>query len=56
MKTEPSPEVKVILSDYVRRQREKYGENWKEIKAAEMAAQTAPVIHRLMSLVRDVKK
>jgi hypothetical protein len=62
MKTEPSPEVKAILSAWVKAQRAKYGENWKEIKAAEMAAQTAPAIERLLkirdalSVVRDVKK
>lgn len=34
----PSPEVKAILKTWVALQKEKYGENWKEILAKEMAA------------------
>ncbi|WP_287122108.1 hypothetical protein [Mesorhizobium sp.] len=56
MSNEPSPEVKAILRSYVEVQREKYGENWKEIKAAEMAAKTAPVIGRLFDVLQGLKK
>lgn len=56
MTPEPSPEVKAILRAYVAKQREKYGEDWKAIKAAEMAAQTAPAVHKLFDLLRQVQK
>ena len=56
MTAEPSPEVKAILRAYVARQREKYGENWKEIKAAEMTAQMAPTLDKLFNLLQQVKK
>jgi hypothetical protein len=56
MKTEVSPEVKAILSAYVKAQREKYGDDWKRIKAAEMAAQTAPVVGDLLALLQKVKR
>lgn len=35
----PSPELKEIMKKFVRTQKEKYGENWKEILAKEMTAQ-----------------
>lgn len=50
--SEPSPEVKAILREFFAKQREKYGENWKSILAAEMTEQTAPVINALLSLVK----
>jgi hypothetical protein len=46
----PSPAVRAMLSEFVRINRERYGENWKEIVAKEMAAKTAPVLEALLKL------
>lgn len=54
--TEPSPAVKAILKAYVEKQREKYGDNWKEIKAAELAAKTAPVAIKLRDALMQLSK
>lgn len=56
MTHEPSPEVKAMLGAFVRKQREKYGDDWKRIKAEEMTAQMSPVIHGLLELGKQVKK
>lgn len=32
-----SPEVKTIIKNYVETQKEKYGQDWKKIKAKEMS-------------------
>ena len=37
--TAPSPELKEIMKKFVQIQKEKYGENWKEVLAKEMTAQ-----------------
>jgi hypothetical protein len=47
---EPSPEVKKIIGEFCRIQREKYGEDWKKILAKEMAAKTTPVLEALLKL------
>jgi hypothetical protein len=47
---DPSPEVKAMIGQFVRVQREKYGDDWKEKLSAEMAQQTAPFIERLLDL------
>lgn len=52
----PSPEVKVIISDFVRIQREKYGDDWKEKLSAEVAAGAAPFVNALLSLRKDAPK
>ncbi len=52
----PTPEVKAILSEWVRIQRERHGENWKEIVAKDMAAKTAPTLERLMTVLRSGAK
>lgn len=53
---QPSPEVKAIISDYVKAQREKYGDDWKRLKAAEMTAQTMPSVNRLLNLLQRAQK
>ena len=45
-----SPEVKDTIRAFVAAQRKKYGEDWKSKLAAEMAAKTAPVVERLLTL------
>lgn len=52
---EPGPEVKAILGDYVRAQREKYGEDWKAKKAAEMAAEMSPTLNALFDALMRKK-
>ena len=52
---EPSPEVKSILKEFVRVQRDKHGPDWKRVVAADMAKKTTPVIEALLQL-RDMKK
>lgn len=47
-----SPEAKAYIAEFVRIQREKYGEDWKKILAAEMAAKTAPVMEAFLKLQR----
>jgi hypothetical protein len=49
---EPPPEVRAILKSWIAQQREKYGPDWKEILAAEMAAKTEPVISAMLKLTR----
>lgn len=49
-RAEPSEEVKAVIREFVRVQRERYGENWKDVLAAEMAAKTAPVVDMLLKL------
>ncbi|MGF7008105.1 hypothetical protein [Aminobacter sp. BE322] len=56
MKTEPSPEVKAILAEFVKKQRAKYGPDWKEKLAAEMAEKAAPVVTALLALRDRAKK
>lgn len=56
MKTELSPEVKQMISKFVQIQRLKYGPDWKNILAAEMAAKTAPVVEKLLVLRDQVRK
>lgn len=41
---EPSPEVRKLIGQWAKMQHEKYGENWKEILAKEMADKTAPLL------------
>lgn len=45
---EPSPEVKKILGEFVRVNREKYGPNWKAILAKEMEEKSAPFLQALL--------
>lgn len=47
---EPSPEVKEILKEFVKKQKAKYGDDWKEILSKEMAEQTTPVLKGLLEL------
>jgi hypothetical protein len=49
-RTEPSPEVKKILGEFCRIQREKYGDDWKAIPAKEMSAKTTPFLQALLKL------
>ena len=51
----PTPQVRAMLAEFVRVNRERYGENWKEIVAAEMTAKTAPVLTALLKLRKDGK-
>ncbi len=46
----PSPEVKAILSDFVRVNREKYGDDWKAILAKKMSEQSAPMLEAFLKL------
>jgi hypothetical protein len=52
-RTEPSAEVKAYIGEFVRIQREKYGEDWKKVLAAEMAAKTAPVMQAFIALQKS---
>lgn len=52
----PSPEVKAIIGEFCRIQREKYGPNWKRILAEEMAAKTAPVLQKFIELQKTRPK
>ena len=47
----PSPEVKALISQWVKMQRAKYGPNWKEIVAKEMVEKTAPMLCRLIDVL-----
>lgn len=47
---EPSPEVKKIIGEFVRVNREKYGDDWKKILAKEMADQSRPFLEALLKL------
>lgn len=49
MATPPSPEVKAIIGEFCRIQREKYGPDWKRILAEEMAAQTRPFLEKVLA-------
>ena len=49
---EPSAEVKAILGDYCRRQRELLGSDWKAIKAAELTREMAPGLNKLFDLLK----
>lgn len=49
----PSPEVRAMLAEFARVNREKYGDNWPAVVAREMAETTAPVISALMKLRKD---
>lgn len=53
---EPSPEVKAVIRNFVAVQREKYGENWKEILSAKMAAEAEPFVSALLALRDRAKK
>jgi hypothetical protein len=46
----PSPEVRAMLAEFARINRERYGENWKEIVAKQVAESTAPVLSALLKL------
>jgi hypothetical protein len=46
----PSPEVRAMLAEFARVNRERYGENWKEIVAKQVAESTAPVLSALLKL------
>ena len=45
-----SPEAKAMIGKFVRIQEEKYGPDWKNKLAAEMAAKTAPVLEAFIRL------
>ena len=47
---EASPEVKAIIREFCRIQREKYGPDWKKILAKEMAGKSAPFIEAFLKL------
>lgn len=49
----PSPEVRAMLAQFARVNREKYGENWPSVVAGQVAEKTAPVIAGLMKLRKD---
>ena len=44
----PSSEVKKAIGEFVRVQREKYGDDWKAILAKEMAEKSAPLLQALL--------
>jgi hypothetical protein len=52
MRPEPSPEVRAILKEFCRLQREKYGPEWTRILAKEMAEKTAPYAHAILNMGR----
>lgn len=52
---EPSPEVKKILGEFCRLQREKYGPDWKRVLAGEMAEQAKPGIEAILRLQKALR-
>lgn len=50
MEKEPSPEVRAVLREFCKIQREKYGPDWKRIFAKEMTEKTAPYIDAILKL------
>lgn len=55
MTNDPHKDAKALLKSWCDMQREKYGENWKEIKAKEMAEETMPAINAILSLRKETK-
>ena len=56
MTVTPSPELKALLAEFCRIQREKYGPDWKAVLAKEMADKTAPVVEGLLKGMRPDDK
>lgn len=52
MTKEPPPEVKAAIKSFVQAQREKYGENWKEILAKKMTRETVEAMTKAGLLKR----
>ena len=51
-----SPESKAALKEWVKQQEEKYGPDWKRIKAEEMAQEIAPTLERLFTRLNSRRK
>ncbi len=49
-KPEPSPEVRAMMQEFVRINKEKYGPDWKNILAKQMAEKAVPVLSKLLEL------
>jgi hypothetical protein len=45
-----SPEVRTMLREFCKIQREKYGPDWKRILAKEMTEKTAPYVDAILKL------
>ena len=50
MAEEDKQAARQMIRDWVKRNQEKYGPDWKSKLAAEMAAKTAPTLERLLEL------
>ncbi len=51
----PSPEVKAMIRNFCQIQHEKYGPDWKQILAKEMAEKATPVLEKLLALQKTAK-
>ena len=51
-KPDLSPEIKALIKQWCDMQKEKYGENWKEILAEKMAKETMKKLQPLFELQR----
>jgi len=51
--SEPSPEVKELIREWVKLNKKKYGPKWKEILAQEMTEQSMPLINELLNLKKE---
>lgn len=47
---EPSPEVKAIIREFCRVNREKYGPDWKRIVAQQMAKASEPYVEAILNM------
>ena len=47
---EPSPEVKALLKEWCRVEREKYGPDWKKIVAKQMADASMPYVNAILQM------
>jgi hypothetical protein len=48
----PAPEVRAALKSFIAKQREHYGDDWKEKLSAEMAEKAMPFMRALQQLAR----
>lgn len=51
-----SPEARGAIKSWVKMQEEKYGPDWKRIKAEEMAKEIAPTLERLSAVLNSKRK
>lgn len=50
MAAEPSPEVKALIKEFCRVEREKHGPEWKKILAKQMAKASEPYVKAILNM------